>query len=367
MTKFKPFNLMQHYLSFIIATLFLISSASSCTQQQRASIAVTPSAYGKVDNIMVIADEYTWTTTIGDTFKNYFEALYPVTPQPEPIYDLRYKTPKQFNEGKVLRTHRAILIMGALDDMNDPASAEIRKAIGPENVEKAKNQPSYRVASHKDRWAEGQTVVYWFAPTREELLKTVSKDYQEVMKQFNKADTDFFIQQIYAPGSNVDATNAIFANFKIDLKIPRDFAIANIDSNSVWLRRETNKTSSNIFMTTLPLADSTALNPENHKRIRNQLTKVYFSTHIEDSYMQIDDRVLPIYYQEMTFDNKTALQARGLWGMVNDFMGGPFVTYMIKDPANNRVIILDGFIHAPGQKKRPEMRKLDMIFSTFSS
>jgi hypothetical protein len=83
--------------------------------------------------------------------------------------------------------------------------------------------------------------------------------------------------------------------------------------------------------------------------------------------MQIDDRVLPIYYQEMTFDKKTALQARGLWGMVNDFMGGPFVTYMIKDPANNRVIILDGFIHAPGQKKRPEMRKLDMIFSTFSS
>lgn len=366
MTKFKPFNLMQHYLSFIIATIFLISSASSCTQQQRASIAVTPTAYGKVDNIMVIADEYTWTTTIGDTFKNYFETLYPITPQPEPIYDLRYKTPKQFNDGKILRTHRAILIIGALDDMNDPASAVIRKSIGPENVEKAKNNPSYRIASHKDRWAEGQTVIYWFGPTRSELLKTISKDYKEVMKQFNKADTEFFIQQIYAPGSNVDATNAIFANFKIDLKIPTDFILANIDSTSVWLRRETNKTSSNIFITTLPIADSTALNPENHKRIRNRLTKFYFSTHIEDSYMQIEEEY-PIYYQEMTFDKKTALQARGIWKMFNDHMGGSFVTYMIKDPANNRVIILDGFVHAPGQKKRPLMRKLDMIFSTFSS
>ena len=68
----------------------------------------------------------------------------------------------------------------------------------------------------------------------------------------------------------------------------------------------------------------------------------------------------------MQFDNKETLQARGLWGMVNDFMGGPFVTYMIKDEVNNRMIILDGFVHAPGQKKRPEMRKLDMIFSTFS-
>ncbi|WP_052596602.1 DUF4837 family protein [Aureispira sp. CCB-QB1] len=358
---------MQHHLSFIITTIILISLLFSCTQEQRTSIAITPSAYGKVDNIMVVADEYTWTTTIGDTFRNYFEALYPVTPQPEPIYDLRYKTPKQFKEGKILKTHRAIIIMGALDDMNDPASAEIRKAIGPENVEKAKKQSNYRIAIHRDRWAQGQTVIYWFGPTREELLKTVKKDYQEVMKQFNKADTELFIQQIYAPGSNTDATNAIYETFKIDLKIPKEFALANIDSNSIWLRRETNKTSSNIFIYTLPLADSTALSPENHKRIRNQLTKVYFSTHIENSYMQIDDRVLPIYYQEMTFDKKEALQARGLWGMVNDFMGGSFVTYMIKDPANNRVIILDGFIHAPGQKKRPEMRKLDMIFSTFSS
>lgn len=358
---------MQHFLSFIITSIILISTISSCTQKQRTSIAVTPNAYGKVDNIMVVADDYTWTTTIGDTFRNYFEALYPVTPQPEPIYDLRHKTPKEFNEGKILKTHRAIIIMGALDDMNDPASAEIRKAIGPENVQKAIDQPNYRIAFHQDRWADGQTVVYWFGPTREELLKTVAKDYQEVMKQFNIADTEFFIQQIYAPGSNADATNAIYETFKIDLKIPREFALANIDSNSIWLRRETNKTSSNIFIYSLPLSDTTALIPENHKRLRNQLTKVYFSTHIEDSYMQIDDRVLPIYYQEMTFDNKKALQARGLWGMVNDFMGGPFVTYMIEDPKNNRVIILDGFMHAPGQKKRPGMRKLDMIFSTFSS
>lgn len=83
--------------------------------------------------------------------------------------------------------------------------------------------------------------------------------------------------------------------------------------------------------------------------------------------MQIDDRILPIYYNEMQFDQKPALQARGLWGMVNDFMGGSFVTYMIKDEENQRIILLDGFVHAPGKRKRPELRKLDMIFSTFQT
>lgn len=358
---------MQHFFSAFISIIILISALSSCTEKQRTKFTVTPTAYGKVDNIMVVADEYTWTTTIGDTFRNYFEALYPVTPQPEFIYDLRHKTPQEFKEGKILKTHRAILIIGALDDMSDPASAEIRKAIGEANVKRAAEQNTYRIAVHKDRWAQGQTVVYWFGPTREELLKTIVKDYQKVMNQFNKADTDLFIQQIYAAGQNVKASDVLRKTLDISLKIPKEYALANSDSVSIWLRRETNKTSSNIFIYTLPLADSTKPSPEHHKRIRNQLTKVYFSTHIENSYMQIDDRVLPIYYQEMTFDNKPALQSRGLWGMVNDFMGGSFVTYMIEDTANNRVIILDGFVHAPGQKKRPEMRKLDMIFSTLAS
>jgi hypothetical protein len=357
---------MRDFLKLTSSIIIVASIFSSCTDQQQKRLRVTPSAYGKVDNIMVVADKYNWTTTIGDTFRNYFEALYPVTPQPEPIYDLRYRSPKEFKEAKVLKTHRAIIILGALDDMNDPASAVIRDAIGEKNVKRASEQNNYRIAVAKNRWAQGQTVIYWFGPTRDELLKTVIKDYQRVMNEFNKADTEKFIEQIYIPGQNLEATRVIYETFDVILKIPREYTIAHQDSVAIWMRKETDKISSNIFVYSLPLADSTLPDPEHHKYFRNKLTKKYFATHIEDSYMQIDDRVLPIYYQEMSFDNKPALQGRGLWGMVNDFMGGSFVTYMIKDEANNRVIMLDGFIHAPGQKKRPEMRKLDMIFSTFN-
>lgn len=360
----KPLK-MQYFLSFFLVASLIASLFSGCSQEQRQRLAVTPTSYGKVDNIMVIADEYNWTTTIGDTFRNYFEALYPVTPQPEPIYDLRHKTPKEFNEATILKTHRAIVLIGALDDMNDGASKLIRESLGEANVQKAKNDSNYRLAVHKDRWAQGQTVIYWFAPDRNELLKTIAKDYQQVMDEFNKADTKMFIDQVYLPGQNLEATTKIRELFQANLKIPRDYVIAHQDSTAMWLRKETDKISSSIFICSLPMSDSTQLLPEQHKKIRNKLTKKYFATHIEGSFMQIDDRVLPMYYQEMTFDNKRTLQVRGLWGMVNDFMGGSFVTYMIEDKANNRILLVDGFVHAPGQKKRPEMRRLDMIFSTF--
>lgn len=362
---FSKSHKMQHFPSFLLIISLAISLLSGCSGGERKTFTVMPIAYGKVDNIMVVADEYNWTTVVGDTFRNYFEALYPVTPQPESIYDLRHKTPKEFTEATILKTHRAIVLIGALDDMNDGASKLIREALGEKNVEKAKTDSGYRIAVHKDRWAQGQIVVYWFGPDRNELLKTISNDYQQVMDEFNKADTKMFIEQVYLPGQNLEATAKIQQLFQANLKIPKGFVVAHQDSIAMWLRKETDKISSNIFICSLPISDSTQLLAEQHKKTRDKLTKKYFSTHIEGSFMQIDDRVLPIYYQEMVFDGKRTLQARGLWGMVNDFMGGSFVTYMIEDKANNRVLFLDGFIHAPGQKKRPEMRRLDMIFSTF--
>ncbi len=350
----------------VVLLLPLLFFIASCTNQQRSRLAVTPSSYGKVDNLMVVADNYNWTTTIGDTFRNAFEALYPVTPQPESLYDLRFKTPKEFRAGQIFKTFRSIVIMGVLDDDNDGATKLIKQAIGEDNVRRAYEDPNYTIAIHRDRWANGQTVVYWFAPTRSALLKTVAEDYQRVMNQFNEADTKLFIQQLYAAGQNVNASESILELFDLSLQIPRDYVVANVDSVSMWLRKETDKTSSNIFIYSLPISDSTQPNPERHKYIRDKLTQQYFSTHIEDSYMRIDDRYLPIYYQTMTFDGKPTLQARGLWGMVNDFMGGSFVSYMMLDEAHNRVLFLDGFVHAPGQKKRPEMRRLDMIFSTLA-
>jgi hypothetical protein len=52
--------------------------------------------------------------------------------------------------------------------------------------------------------------------------------------------------------------------------------------------------------------------------------------------------------------------------MEKDFMGGPFASYLLPDAKNNRILFIDAFVYAPGQKKRPEMRRLETVFSTFN-
>jgi hypothetical protein len=55
---------------------------------------------------------------------------------------------------------------------------------------------------------------------------------------------------------------------------------------------------------------------------------------------------------------------RGLWRLVNDFMGGPYVTLAELDASNQRVVIALGYVYAPSKNKRNFLRQVEaMIYS----
>ena len=80
--------------------------------------------------------------------------------------------------------------------------------------------------------------------------------------------------------------------------------------------------------------------------------------------MHTDTLVYKMFRQASRLGGLSAIETRGLWRMKNDFMGGPFLNYLIKDPKNDRIIMVEGFVYAPKIKKRPLMRQLDIIFGT---
>jgi hypothetical protein len=53
------------------------------------------------------------------------------------------------------------------------------------------------------------------------------------------------------------------------------------------------------------------------------------------------------------------MEARGLWIMRNDAMGGPFVSHSRVDMETGRVIVVEGFVYAPEKMKRGLMRRLE--------
>ena len=61
---------------------------------------------------------------------------------------------------------------------------------------------------------------------------------------------------------------------------------------------------------------------------------------------------------------KFAYETKGTWEVKDDWMGGPFVNYAVRDEKNNRYLILEGFTYAPAVSKRDLQFELESILNS---
>lgn len=341
--------------------LLLLIVGSSCSDER---FSTRPLAYGDEDDMLLVSENALWQGEVGDTFRHFFEALYPITPTPEPIFDIRHEPFKALNQ--TLQTRRTIVFLANLSDTESATTRFVKEAIGPKNVKRALQDSSYCTAVQRDRWARNQIIIFFFSKDKESLLRNIHQQHPKVVQAINAADEDLLRKRVYLQGELAKAMNILRDSFGVKVKIPGNYRISHTDSNAMWLRYENEKgLISNIFIYQFPYSMDNQVNPETFFRLRNQVSKRYFSTEVEGSYMEIDDRVFPVFYDQERINGHYAVEARGLWHMVNDFMAGSFVSYLVLDEANQRVFLLDGFVYYPQEEKRPTLRRLDMVLSSF--
>ena len=49
----------------------------------------------RINNVVIVADQNITDSNLADTISYYFESPYPILTADEPIFDIRYMTPKQ--------------------------------------------------------------------------------------------------------------------------------------------------------------------------------------------------------------------------------------------------------------------------------
>lgn len=62
--------------------------------------------------------------------------------------------------------------------------------------------------------------------------------------------------------------------------------------------------------------------------------------------------------------NEYTLEARGLWKIKNDMMGGPFISHMRLDQQNKKLIFAEIFVYAPEKMKRNLVRQMEASLYT---
>ena len=76
------------------------------------------------------------------------------------------------------------------------------------------------------------------------------------------------------------------------------------------------------------------------------------------------EKRVDLTYEPIMLHDKYCGVLRGLWKMVSDKMGGPFVSHAFLDTKTQRVIVAEGLVYAPETTKRNYIRRIEAALYT---
>ncbi len=345
--------------------VILVSSLLGCTEEARKRLEPTPIAVGSLNQLAVIADESMWKGPVGDSLDFYFASAYPILPQPEPLFDLKHFSPAMLSEESTRKELKVYLLLSDLSNDDSPTTQMVKQDLGSEKVRRAREDGSFCTSIGRDRWAKDQLLIYLFTFGEDKLMTEVVDRFPSIAKAVQDHYYDQIDATTYLGGTNAGAVNTIQETIGCYLNVPAGYRVNAQEENLVWLMHQTDLASSNLLLHRLPYESQDQFNKENIVALRNELGKIVTSS-LDNTYMRTNTEDLPTILQSTQLDDAFAVEMRGIWEMEGDFLAGPYISYLVHDQANDQLVFAEGFVLAPGEKKRNRMLYLKHILQSLS-
>ncbi|MEZ4913497.1 MAG: DUF4837 family protein [Chitinophagales bacterium] len=311
-----------------------------------------PESNGGINQLLLVIEENLWENdSVGIVLKDLLLSDYPALPQSENRFDVLQVEPGALTD--LLNRQNTILWVAPLNE-NNLGSEVLTKQLNkvPQNK---RNGVMFTFA---DVWAKPQQVTYVYANSKEELKNNIRQNAKNILKRLADTENAKALRAALASGIDEKRTETFNKKFNIKLPIPNSFRTVVDQGNALWLRQDIEEEVSNVFIFSSTYDEGAAFAPGYGIAVRDVLGQKYVESDISHAYMR-SDTIVPFIIDKIEVDKKPTYEARGLWRMTTDFMGGPFVSYTINDSINRRVIVLDGFVYAPNSNKRNAMLKLE--------
>lgn len=242
------------------------------------------------------------------------------------------------------------------------------------------------VGYEKNVWAKPQMVIRVGTPSLSQLRRNAPAIASALRTLLNRAEINKTLAMMRHK-RNTKAEQAIRQRFGVDLWIPVDMVASKQGENFVWLSNNATAAMQNIVVYRVPTLSPTvsAVNAEVARFVaqRNEVlgraikgeTDSMWMTTVEPTvdrrlvFKNADDRSL--WLNQKSLQHAPMTIYRGLWEMRGDDMGGPFVSRVLlpidsarATKADGKAVVVEGFVFAPGQKKRNAMHRLEAVLYT---
>lgn len=319
--------------SLLISMLLLMVLTGSCN-----SGSVMTNATGFAYEVVVVMNQNDWKGVAGEAVKAELELNVPGLPQPEPSLKITYVQPKDFNG--LLKYVRNILIVKI-----DP-SLYTKVSLSYEN----------------NPWAKNQVAVTMTAPSPEDVVKYIHENPKQLVDFFVKVEMNRAMSQLEKSYSSV-VMDHLKKNFDVELNVPANMTYYRDTTDFFWASNNANTGRTDLIVYTFPYTDPQTFTLDYLVNKRDSVLRENLPGAFPNSYMATETRG-GLNYQPITINGKYAGELRGLWKMVGDMMGGPFVSHIRLDEKNNRIVVVEGFVYAPETNKRNFIRRIEAALYT---
>jgi hypothetical protein len=311
-------------------TLILAFSLSAC----KFETPTKPNSGGKTLEVLVVSSKSDFEGEVGDTLRAFFMQPNLALNQAEPMFSLANISWTMFEKTEMFRRMRSIIVINFTPDI----------------------LPNFSV--RQDVWARNQIVFQFDVSDRKEFFMLFQEKRDLMMKSFYSRERNRMIAA-FKTTENYIISERLIKIFGFRLIAPEGFRILTSTPNFVSINKETKDYGQNLMIYTYPYT-ATSFKQSDIIRVRNEIAERYIFGPLEGSFMTTE-MLLPPISTEVNLNGRYAIETRGLWKLVGDFMGGPFVNYVFLDEKTNQMVMIDGFLYSPKKGKRDLLMHLESI------
>ncbi len=316
----------------IILLLSFVLIINGCNNDGRTLPTVTGSKY----EILVVMDLGTWKGLAGRSVIDLLDSDIIGLPQPEPNMKINRCNRSEFND--MLKPSRNIILTDISNKYTRP-----------------------KIIYTTNKWAQPQSIIYIQAPNDSIFVHTVRTYSANILDFFLRTERERQME-FNKTMINVTAKTEIENKFGIQIDITTGIQRSIMKKDFYWITNNNNTIRQDIVIYSYPYTDKKTFTKDYILAKRDSVMKVNLPGEFEGSYMGTEYKFYPPTFKEVVVNNGYCAEIRGLWKIKNGgAMGGPFVSHTRLDEINQRIITIEGFVFAPGEKKSNPMRQLEAI------
>jgi hypothetical protein len=322
----------QNYIhpALFIIILFVFQSCSNESVRQR-------NITGRPNEMLIVIAIESWEGKPGELIRNTLGQEQFGLPQPEPIFGLIHIEPAAFKT--IFKTTRNIIQVTISSEVTTP-----------------------EVTMKDDAWATPQATVEIKAKDSEQFEQLFTENSNKILSYFISAERKR-LTETYERQYEKVIFNVLNNEFGVTMKVPPGFVIAKKEKDFIWYKFETPDISQSVILFTFPYKSDSTFTLNYTISVCDSVLKAHISSAIPGSYMTIEKR-LEQNFSILQNNKNYASEMRGLWRLVNDYMGGPYISLAELDASNQRVVVAFGYVYAPGKNKRNFLQQVEAMIYT---